>query len=119
MKKIAVPVVAALAVAVVVFLAGIGVGAAGAFGVRVPVSVGAGTVGDHVASLWARGDDATAYGAKASVLWRDAQGSEHEDGWPDCLSTPGQVEGVRFIGAMVWHGDNASGTILWVDCQGR
>jgi len=119
MKKVAVPVVAGLAVAVVMFLAGVGLGAAGAVGVRVPVSVGAGMVGDHVASLWANGDDATAYGASASVSWRDGRGAEHEAGWPECLSTPGQVEGVRFIGAMVWHGSSASGTILWVDCQGR
>ena len=73
---------------------------------------------DHVASLWANGDDATAYGASASVAWRDAQGAEHDRGWPECLS-PGQVAGVHFIGAMVWHGSRASGTILWVDCQGR
>jgi hypothetical protein len=119
MRRIAVPLVAGLVVAIIVFVSGVGFGAAGAIGVRVPVSVGAGMAGDHVASLWANGDDATAYGARTSVAWRDAQGAEHESGWPACISTPGQVEGIHFIGAMVWHGSSASGTILWVDCQGR
>ena len=61
----------------------------------------------------------TAYGVTDSVAWRDAQGSEHEDGWPACFATPGEIAGIRFIGAMVWHGDSAAGTILWVDCMGR
>ena len=119
MKGIALPVVVGLATVVVILLVGIWVGSAGAIGIRVPVSVGGGMVGEHVASLWANGDNVTAYGASASVAWRDAQGAQHEDGWPACLSTPGTVEGIHFIGAMVWHGSSAAGTILWVDCQGR
>jgi hypothetical protein len=107
---------AILAVVLVVFGAGVVAGSAGLIGLRVPTSVGDGMVGEHVATLWA-GD--TAYGASSSVAWRDATGSEHEDGWPECLSTPGEVKGIRFTGAMVWHDTMAMGTILWVDCSGR
>jgi len=72
--------------------------------------------GDEIATIWA-GD--TAYGAKSSVAWRDAGGSEHDSGWPACLSVPGAVTAVSFAGAVVWHEDFGIGTILWVDCRGR
>ena len=111
-----IPILTALAVAVLAFVAGVVAGSAGVIGVRVPTSVGHGMVGEQVATLWV-GD--TAYGARSSVAWRDAGGSEHESGWPECLSKPGEVTGVRFTGAMVWHDTIGMGTILWVDCSDR
>jgi hypothetical protein len=111
-----IPILAVLAVVVVAFVAGAVAGSAGVIGVRVPTSVGDGMVGEQVTTLWV-GD--TAYGAKSSVAWRDVNGSEHDSGWPGCLSTPGEVKGVRFTGAMVWHDTLGSATILWVDCSGR
>ena len=107
---------AALAVAVA-FGLGVGAGAAGAIGVRVPTSVGDGMAGEHVATLWAA-DPSMAYGASGSVAWRDANGSEHEDGWPACLA-PGELKGVHFIGATVWHGTSGFGEIHRVGCSAR
>jgi hypothetical protein len=110
------PTIAIIAVVLLAFAAGVGAGSAGVIGVRVPASIGDGMVGEQVATIWS-GD--TAYGAKSSVAWRDSTGSEHEGGWPECLSTPGEVQGIRFTGAMVWHDTLGTGTILWVDCSGR
>ena len=107
------PVIAAIAVAVAGFAAGLVAGSAGLIGVRAPAAVGDGMAGVEVATLWV-GD--TAYGARSSVAWRDAVGSEHESGWPACLATPGEVTGVRFKGAVVWHDTLGVAEILWVDC---
>ena len=116
MRSRLIPVAAVLAIVFVAFVAGSIVGSYGLFGVRVPVSVGDGMVGERVVTLWIGG---TAFGARSSVAWRDATGAEHDSGWPPCLSTLGPVAGVRFQGAMVWHDTIGMGTILWVDCSGR
>lgn len=116
MRSRLIPTAAVLAVVLVAFVAGAVVGSTGIFGVRVPTLVGDGMVGEQVATLWVGG---TAYGATKSVAWRDAGGAEHDSGWPACLSTIGEVSGVRFQGAMVWHGTVGMGTILWVDCSGQ
>jgi predicted lipoprotein len=115
MRKGLVPVAVVLAVAVVVFLSGLAVGSTGVAGVRPATLTGDGYVGEHVATLWS-GD--TAYGLSSSVAWRDAAGSEHEDGWPACLAL-GEVKGVRFTGAVVWHDTGGQATVFWVDCSGR
>ncbi len=114
MRTRLVPALVIVAAVCVALAVGVAAGSAGVVGVRVPVSVGDGMVGEQVATLWI-GD--TAYGAKSSVAWRDASGSYHDSGWPACLSTPGEVKSVHFIGAMVWHGSGGNGTILWVDCS--
>jgi hypothetical protein len=106
----------AIVAVLAVFSVGVVTGSSGVVGLRVPTSTGDGFVGAQVATLWL-GD--TAYGAEASVAWRDASGAEHESGWPECLSTPGEVKGLRFQGAVAWHENTGIATILWVDCQGR
>ncbi|HEY8439337.1 MAG TPA: hypothetical protein VIK65_12065 [Candidatus Limnocylindrales bacterium] len=103
---------AAVVAATIGFVAGGAAGAAGVFGLHVPTSVGAGYVGEKVATLEA---DGTSYGVRDSVAWRDTSGSYHESGWPSCLS-PGDVNGVRFSGATIWTGDSGSATVLFVDC---
>jgi hypothetical protein len=50
-------------------------------------------VGDHMASI---DSDGWFYGVSDSVAWIDASGSFHEDGWPDCLGSPGTRPSVRF-----------------------
>jgi hypothetical protein len=115
MRKMLVPVALSLAVAVVAFLSGFAVGSTGVAGVRPATMTGDGYVGQQVATLWS-GD--TAYGISSSVAWRDAAGSEHEDGWPACL-TLGEVKAVRFTGAVVWHNAGGQATVFWVDCSGR
>jgi hypothetical protein len=104
----------AVVAAVLGFGAGAVLGASGTFGMRVPTSVGDAIVGGRVVTISANG---TAYGAKDSVAWRDTSGSFHPDGWPACLSTPGEVKGVRFAGTTVWNADLGADTVLWVDCQ--
>jgi hypothetical protein len=59
----------------------------------------------------------TTYGFESSVAWTDAAGAEHESGWPDCLPKLQSVQGVRFGGAVVWHGDQGLAQVLWVDCR--
>lgn len=109
----------AIAVVTVAFLAvagfGVGVlaGSGGVLGVRVPTSIGSGMVGERVATLWAND---TAYGVRSSVPWRDASGMEHESGWPECLAR-GEVSGITFQGAVVWHDNVGTATILWIDCR--
>lgn len=106
---------AIVAVMVVVAAFGIGVvaGARGLVGVHPPTLTGDGVVGDRVVSLSA-GDET--YGAKDSIAWRDSSGAVHSSGWPDCLMTLGEVHGVKFDGAVVWHETVGISTILWVDC---
>ena len=77
---------------------------------------GDGYVSQDVASFQSGG---TSYGVRASVAWRDANGSEHTDGWPACLTPLGSVKGVRFTGAIVWHGTSGQATVFWVDCEGH
>ncbi|HEY7936332.1 MAG TPA: hypothetical protein VID26_04300 [Candidatus Limnocylindrales bacterium] len=116
MRKRLVAVAAALAVAVVVFLSGLALGSTGVAGVRPATLTGDGYVGQQVASFQSGG---TFYGFRASVPWRDASGSEHDGGWPACLTPLTTVEGVRFTGAVVWAGAVGQATVLWVDCSGR
>jgi hypothetical protein len=97
------------------FGAGVVAGSTGLIGVRAPTVIGDGYVGDHVVTFMS-GD--TSYGVKGSVAWRDAAGSEHADGWPDCLTAGTSVTGIPFVGATVWHGGTGDATILWVDCSG-
>jgi len=108
-------VVVVAAVAIAAFGAGVVAGAGGVVGVRPQLLTGDGYAGDHVATLTVGGDS---YGARSSVPWRDASGSEHDGGWPECLAM-GSVAGVHFTGAVVWHGDSGQAMILWVDCSGR
>jgi hypothetical protein len=108
----------ALAAALVAaaFFVGLQLGAAGAIGFHPPTMTGDATPGEKVVSIEVGG---TTYGASQSVSWTDASGSLHEDGWPDCLAAGVEARGLRFTGAMVWHGSSGMATILWVDCQGR
>lgn len=73
-----------------------------------------GQVGADVASFQV-GD--TTYGFRSSVAWTDQAGAEHPDGWPDCLPRLQSVQGVRFGGAVVWHGTTGDAQVLWVDCR--
>jgi hypothetical protein len=73
-----------------------------------------GQVGADVASFQV-GD--TTYGFQTSVAWTDAAGAEHPDGWPDCLPRLQAVQGVRFGGAVIWHGNTGYAQVLWVDCR--
>jgi hypothetical protein len=59
----------------------------------------------------------TTFGFESSVPWTDQAGSEHPDGWPACLPKLQTVSGVRFGGAVVWHGDSGEARVLWVDCR--
>src|SRR4026208_212322 len=43
-------------------------------------------VGEHVASIES---DGWFYGLSESVVWIDAMGTHHEDGWPECLGSAG------------------------------
>ncbi len=115
MRKRLVPVAAALAVALFVFVFGLAVGSTGVAGVRPTTMMGDGYVGEQVATLWSGNN---AFGVRSSVAWRDAAGSEHESGWPACL-TPGDAKGVPFTGAVVWNGPVGQATVFWVDCSGR
>ena len=73
-----------------------------------------GQVGADVASFQV-GD--TTYGFRDSVAWTDRAGTEHPDGWPDCLPKLQAVEGVRFGGAVIWHRTTGYAQVLWVDCR--
>ncbi len=73
-----------------------------------------GHVGADVASFQV-GD--TIYGFQASVAWTDQAGAEHSDGWPACLPRLQSVQGVRFGGAVIWHGNTGYAQVLWVDCR--
>lgn len=75
---------------------------------------GSGYVGADVASFRA-GD--TWYGFRSTVAWTDSGGAEHYGGWPECLPRLQYVEGVRFGGAVVWHGNTGEALVLWVDCR--
>ena len=108
--------IAGAALVVVSFGVGAAVGSMGFFGLRAPAAIGSGYVGDQVVTLTS-GD--TSYGVRDSVAWRDASGSSHADGWPDCLPVGTNVAGIPFVGATIWHGDVGEATILWVDCSGR
>jgi hypothetical protein len=105
--------IAAVLAVLVAFGIGVVAGAGGLFGVRPPMLTGDGVVGDRVVSLSAGG---TTYGAKDSIAWRDSTGAVHSSGWPDCLMTLGEVHGVKFDGAVVWHQAVGISTILLVDC---
>jgi hypothetical protein len=73
-----------------------------------------GYVGADVASFQV-GD--TTYGFRSSVAWTDRAGTEHDGGWPDCLPRLKSVQGVKFGGAVVWHGNVGEALVLWVDCR--
>ncbi len=106
-------VVAAVALAMVVgFGAGYVAGRQGP--VQLPILTGSGYVGGDQATLQA-GD--VFYGFESSVAWRDASGSEHEGGWPDCLPKLQSVQGVRFAGGDLRWGDTGIARVVWVDCQ--
>lgn len=115
MRKVQVPVAAALAVAAVLVIAGIALGWRVTLKGGPALLTGDGFVGQGVATIWA-GD--TAYGLRSPVAWRDSVGAEHKDGWPACLA-PGDVKGLRFTGSVVDDGAVSTATVLWVDCSGR
>jgi hypothetical protein len=107
---------AVVVLVVAAFAGGVVAGSMGFAGIRPPLAIGSGYVGDHVVTFM-NGD--TGYGVKNSVAWRDAAGTEHFDGWPDCLPATTAVAGIPFIGATVWHDGLGVATILWIDCSGR
>ena len=107
--------VAVVVAAVFGFAAGAVLGSQGTFGIRVGTSVGDAVVGEHVVTISANG---RSYGATGSVSWRDSSGTSYLDGWPACLSAPGEVKGLRFVGTTVWNGEIGADTDLWVDCEG-
>ncbi len=59
----------------------------------------------------------TTYGFESSVAWRDQTGSEHQAGWPQCLSKLQPVEDVRFAAGVLWYGDSGIARVVWVDCE--
>lgn len=116
MRRRLVSLAAGLAVAGIVFLLGLAAGATGVAGMHPTVMTADARVGEQVATFTV---GATSYGVASSVPWRDAGGTEHEGGWPACL-TPGAVNGVRFTGAVVSNGGTTSyAEVLWVDCSGH
>jgi len=106
----------AVVLIVVAFAAGEVVGSMGVFGFQPRVMTGEASVGESGMTIMSGG---TAYGAGRSVAWRDAAGSEHEDGWPDCLLAETFGVEVRFAGAFVAHEGTSQAEVLWIDCQGR
>ena len=86
----------------------------GAARLDLQIYTGSGYVGADQASFQV-GD--TTFGFESSVPWRDQAGSEHDSGWPACLPKLQTVSGVRFGGAVVWHGTSGDARVLWVDCQ--
>ena len=105
----------AIVLALAAFGVGVFVGSLGLIGVRPPLMLGDGYAGERQVSITV-GD--TVYGASDSVAWRDAGGSEHMDGWPDCLH-PGTVSRIPIRAAVVWSDNVGQAQILWVDCSGR
>ena len=102
----------ALLAIVVVFGAGYWIG--GQQALHLPIYTADGYVGADQASFLV-GD--TTYGFESSVAWTDTAGSEHPDGWPDCLPKLHEVKHVRFSGAVLWHGSSGEARVTWVDCQ--
>jgi hypothetical protein len=105
-------VVIALLALAVVFAAGYWLG--GERALHLPIYTGDGYVGANQASFPV-GD--TTYGFESSVAWTDKTGAEHDSGWPECLPQLHDVKGVRFSGAILWHGDSGIARVVWVDCQ--
>ena len=69
-------------------------------------------VGERLASIEA---DGWSYGISESVAWIDASGTQHEDGWPDCLGSAGNTAPVRFGAVDVTSlGIRA---VVYVDCR--
>lgn len=69
-------------------------------------------VGEHMASIESGG---WFYGLSESVAWIDASGSQHEDGWPECLGRAGNTVNVRFGAVDVPSlGFRA---VVYVDCR--
>jgi hypothetical protein len=73
-----------------------------------------GQVGADVASFEVSD---TTFGFRTSVAWTDRAGVEHPHGWPECLPRLQSVTGVRFGGAVIWHGNTGYAQVLWVDCR--
>lgn len=59
------------------------------------------------------------YGLSRSVAWIDSAGSQHEDGWPECLDVPvgTTVHGVRFATVDVDADGQGWREVVLVDCQ--
>jgi hypothetical protein len=57
------------------------------------------------------------YDVPLDVQWRDATGSWHENGRPDCIPTHGAIHHLRFatvtakVEGVTWR------PVVWVDCQ--
>lgn len=63
--------------------------------------------------------DGWTYGANDSVPeWIDAQGTEHDSGWPDCLRGPGRHVPVRFQAREVTVDASTWRPIVAIDCGG-
>jgi hypothetical protein len=59
-----------------------------------------------------------AYGMEGAVpLWQDSEGSWHDEGWPDCLSTPGNHR-ITFgwVSVVTPGGGPGSREVVWVSC---
>ena len=97
-----------------VFGAGYWIG--GQQALHLPIYTADGYVGADQASFLV-GD--TTYGFESSVAWTDAAGSDHPNGWPDCLPKLHEVKQVRFSGAVLWHGSSGEAHVTWVDCQNQ
>jgi len=65
----------------------------------------------------------TGYGVSEVVAWTDENGvgrggPNDSVEWPTCLPSLTEAKGVRFAGAMLPAGPNASeAVIVWVDCR--
>ena len=108
------PVLALAAVLAIVLSFAVGYSVRNAGRQDLTIYTASGYVGADQASFTV-GD--TTFGFESSVPWTDQAGSEHPDGWPACLPKLQAVSGVRFGGAVVWHGDSGEARVLWVDCR--
>lgn len=107
------PVVAIVVLLAVAVAFGAGYWIGGQRALHLPTYTADGYVGADQASFQV-GD--TWYGFESSVAWTDRTGAVHDGGWPECLPKLREVKGVRFSGAVLWHGDSGTARVVWVDC---
>lgn len=81
---------------------------------REVVLTGRAAVGIHEATIQVGG---WYYGLRDTVAWIDANGTEHDDGWPACLQQ-GTRPLVRFAAIPVTLPDGSGlRDVVWVDCR--
>jgi hypothetical protein len=108
-------------VAVAAFLIGAGAFVAGEHHQgppgRLTLVTGVAGVGSYQAAMQVKGYSYGVTGA-GSVSWVDSQGTEHEGGWPTCLTGPGTAHRVTFGWVPVTMPDGGSyRQVVWVDCR--